>query len=72
MKAQRLTCGFRQLRIRKAHFMEEDPRAFDAPFFSMSPAEAGVLDAQQRGLLEGAYRTFENGVLPLTWDSLRL
>lgn len=52
--------------------MEEDPRAFDAPFFSMSPAEAGVLDAQQRGLLEGAYRTFENGVLPLTWDSLRL
>lgn len=50
-----------QLRIRHAHFMEEDPRGFDAPFFNMSYAEASVLDPQQRGLLEGAYRTFENG-----------
>lgn len=41
--------------------MEEDPRGFDAPFFNMSYAEASVLDPQQRGLLEGAYRTFENG-----------
>ncbi|KAK8087553.1 hypothetical protein PG997_002514 [Apiospora hydei] len=52
------------LRIRHAHFMEEDPRSFDAPFFNMSYAEASVLDPQQRGLLEGAYRTFENaGIL---------
>lgn len=43
--------------------MAEDPRAFDASFFSMSPAEAAVLDPQQRGLLEGAYRTFENGTV---------
>lgn len=50
-----------QLRIRHAHFMKEDPRGFDAPFFNMSYAEASVLDPQQRGLLEGAYRTFENG-----------
>lgn len=45
--------------------MEEDPRSFDAPFFNISPAEASVMDAQQRGLLEGAYRTFENGECPL-------
>lgn len=40
--------------------MKEDPRAFDAPFFNMSPAEASVLDPQQRGLLEGAYHCLEN------------
>ncbi|TLD09599.1 hypothetical protein PspLS_11722 [Pyricularia sp. CBS 133598] len=48
------------IRVRKAHFMAEDPRAFDAAFFNMSPAEASILDPQQRGLLEGAYHTFEN------------
>ncbi|WQF87991.1 Putative Acyl transferase domain superfamily, GroES-like superfamily, alcohol dehydrogenase [Colletotrichum destructivum] len=48
------------LRVRDAHFMKEDPRAFDAPFFNMSPAEASVLDPQQRGLLEGAYHCLEN------------
>ncbi|RAR00984.1 polyketide synthase PksG [Stemphylium lycopersici] len=53
------------LRIRHAHFMTEDPRSFDAPFFNMSYAEASVLDPQQRGLLEGAYRTFENAGIPL-------
>ncbi|KAI4669515.1 Type I Iterative PKS [Alternaria viburni] len=53
------------LRIRDAHFMEEDPRSFDAPFFNMSYAEASVLDPQQRGLLEGAYRTFENAGIPM-------
>ncbi|KAK8098521.1 KR domain-containing protein [Apiospora kogelbergensis] len=53
------------LRIRHAHFMEEDPRSFDAPFFNMSYAEASVLDPQQRGLLEGAYRTFENAGIPM-------
>jgi acyl transferase domain-containing protein len=41
--------------------MDEDPRAFDAPFFNMSPAEASILDPLQRGLLEGSYRAFENG-----------
>ncbi|KDN71930.1 putative KR domain-containing protein [Colletotrichum sublineola] len=48
------------IRVRKASFMAEDPRAFDAAFFNMSPAEASILDPQQRGLLEGAYHTFEN------------
>ncbi|KAI8935085.1 hypothetical protein NX059_007680 [Plenodomus lindquistii] len=53
------------IRVRHAHFMDEDPKAFDAPFFSMSPAEAAVLDPQQRGLLEGAYRAFENAGIPI-------
>ncbi|KAK2728269.1 polyketide synthase [Colletotrichum kahawae] len=48
------------MRVPKAHFMNEDPRAFDAAFFNMSPAEASILDPQQRGLLEGTYHTFEN------------
>ncbi|KAF6828375.1 KR domain-containing protein [Colletotrichum plurivorum] len=48
------------MRVKNAHFMKEDPRAFDAAFFNMSPAEASVLDPQQRGLLEGTYHTFEN------------
>jgi acyl transferase domain-containing protein len=50
------------MRVQKAHFMKEDPRAFDAAFFNMSPAEASILDPQQRGLLEGTYHTFENGM----------
>ncbi|OHF03816.1 KR domain-containing protein [Colletotrichum orchidophilum] len=49
----------------KAHFMKEDPRAFDAAFFNMSPAEASILDPQQRGLLEGTYHTFENAGLAI-------
>ncbi|KAH8754369.1 polyketide synthase PksG, partial [Diaporthe sp. PMI_573] len=52
-------------RVRKAHFMDEDPRAFDAPFFNMSPAEASILDPLQRGLLEGSYRAFENAGIPM-------
>ncbi|KAK2005876.1 polyketide synthase [Colletotrichum eremochloae] len=46
-------------RVRKACYMKEDPRAFDAPFFSMPLAT--IVDPMQRCLLEGAYRTFENG-----------
>ncbi|KAK1978867.1 KR domain-containing protein [Colletotrichum cereale] len=53
-------CPAGRIRVQGAHFMEEDPRAFDAPFFSMSPTEACILDPQQRGLLEGAFHTFEN------------
>ncbi|KAK2018650.1 KR domain-containing protein [Colletotrichum eremochloae] len=55
------------IRVRKAHFMTEDPRAFDAAFFNMSPAEASILDPQQRGLLEGAYHTFENAGIAMEY-----
>ena len=48
------------LNVRHGHFLKEDPAAFDAPFFSMTPAEAACLDPLQRGLLETTYRAFEN------------
>ena len=49
------------MHTRSAHFLRDDIRNFDAPFFGMSPAEAAGLDPQQRGLLETAYHAFENG-----------
>ncbi|KAG6365680.1 hypothetical protein INS49_007291 [Diaporthe citri] len=52
-------------RVTDAHFMAEDPRAFDASFFNMSAAEASVLDPQQRGLLESSYHCFENAGITL-------
>ncbi|KAL8660772.1 MAG: hypothetical protein Q9202_006239 [Teloschistes flavicans] len=53
--------------VNKAHFVEDDIAAFDAPFFSITPEEAACMDPQQRWLLEGAYRSFENGKLLLRW-----
>ena len=47
--------------MRGAHFLEEDIAVFDAPFFSITPAEAASMDPQQRGLLETTYRALENG-----------
>jgi acyl transferase domain-containing protein len=43
------------------HFIEEDLGAFDAPFFSISPAEAMGMDPQQQMMLEITYRALENG-----------
>ncbi|RDL32026.1 Reducing type I polyketide synthase [Venustampulla echinocandica] len=50
---------------KKAHFLKEDVRAFDAPFFSIPPLEAASLDPQQRGLLETTYRALENAGIPM-------
>jgi acyl transferase domain-containing protein len=47
--------------MRGGHFIKEDLGAFDAPFFSITPAEAAAMDPQQRNLLEVAYRALENG-----------
>lgn len=41
--------------------MKEDLAAFDAPFFSISSAEAALMDPQQRWLLETSYEALENG-----------
>lgn len=40
--------------------MKGNVKAFDAPFFAMTPAEAAMLDPQQRMLLECAYTALEN------------
>lgn len=52
------------MNVQKAHFLKEDIAAFDAPFFSITPAEAECMDPQQRRLLETSYKAIENG----TWN----
>lgn len=47
------------------HFLEDDIGLFDAPFFSMTQAEANAMDPQHRLLLEIAYEALENAGLPL-------
>lgn len=53
------------LTMRGGHFIQEDLGAFDAPFFSITAAEAEVLDPQQRFTLETAYRALENAGIPI-------
>ncbi|KAI0484906.1 hypothetical protein GGR56DRAFT_680801 [Xylariaceae sp. FL0804] len=48
-----------------AHFMTEDPAAFDAPFFSITAKEAASMSPRQRQALEVAYHTFENAGIPM-------
>ncbi len=50
---------------RGGHFVKEDPAGFDAPFFSINPAEAASMDPQHRWLLETAYQALENAGIPL-------
>ncbi|USP78512.1 polyketide synthase PKS9 [Curvularia clavata] len=45
---------------RGGHFLADDPARFDAPFFSIQPAEAECMDPQQRLLLETSYHALEN------------
>ncbi|KAF7195137.1 Highly reducing polyketide synthase PKS2 [Pseudocercospora fuligena] len=47
------------LSIRGGHFLQDDVFAFDAPFFSISPQEAKIMDPQHRMLLECAYEAIE-------------
>ncbi|KAI0594688.1 polyketide synthase PksD [Biscogniauxia sp. FL1348] len=52
------------LKSKGAHFLQEDPSAFDAPFFSVTSKEALSMDPQQRLLLETTYRALENAGIP--------
>ncbi|KAF7535686.1 hypothetical protein G7054_g5162 [Neopestalotiopsis clavispora] len=49
---------------RGAHFIDGDPGAFDAPFFSVTTKDAASMDPQQRWTLEAAYRAMENSGIP--------
>ncbi|KAJ8130428.1 hypothetical protein O1611_g3200 [Lasiodiplodia mahajangana] len=44
----------------RGYFLNDDPAAFDAPFFSINPQEAAAMDPQQRWILETAFHAFEN------------
>ncbi|KAI0487101.1 polyketide synthase [Xylaria cf. heliscus] len=54
---------------KEAHFINANVKSFDAPFFSITPAEAACLDPQQRLLLECAYTAFESA--GITIDQLQ-
>jgi acyl transferase domain-containing protein len=53
-----------KVNVQQGHFLRTDIAAFDAPFFSITAAEAACMDPQQRGLLESVYRALENGKTP--------
>ncbi|KAK5996308.1 Reducing polyketide synthase pksF [Cladobotryum mycophilum] len=51
--------------VRGGHFVKDDLDTFDAPFFSITPAEAACMDPQHRKLLETAYHALENAGISL-------
>lgn len=53
------------LSVRGGHFIQGDLGAFDAPFFSMTAAEAEAIDPQHRFTLETAYHALENAGIPI-------
>ncbi|KAK7754515.1 Type I Iterative PKS [Diatrype stigma] len=53
------------INVRGGHYLEEDISAFDARFFSISPAEALSMDPMQRMLLEVVYEATENAGIPI-------
>lgn len=59
--AERMGC----VQATHAHFMTQDFKSFDAPFFSVTPNEAKAMDPMHRMLMEGTYECFENAGLPL-------
>lgn len=51
--------------VKGAHFLDEDPGAFDAAFFSYSGNLAAAVDPQYRMQLESAYEALENAGISL-------
>ena len=52
-----------------SYFLQDDPRLFDASFFSIHPREAETMDPQQRQLLEVVHEAMESA--GLTRESMR-
>lgn len=48
------------LNSRRAHFMQQDVAAFDAPFFGITAQEANAMDPAARMLLEVTFEALEN------------
>lgn len=55
--------------VTKSYLLDEDHRAFDASFFTISPREAEAMDPQQRFLLEVVFEAIESAGYPI--DRLR-
>ncbi|PWY77309.1 hypothetical protein BO94DRAFT_559174 [Aspergillus sclerotioniger CBS 115572] len=53
------------LRVAGGHFLAEDLSKFEAGFFSISQAEAEMMDPQHRLLLENVYHALENSGITL-------
>ncbi|KAK4863417.1 hypothetical protein LT330_002195 [Penicillium expansum] len=51
--------------VQDAYLLSEDPRYFDAQFFSIPPGEADSIDPQQRTVLETVYEAVESSGLVL-------
>ncbi|KAL0940386.1 polyketide synthase [Colletotrichum truncatum] len=65
MNAEAFVTGKRKkFECHGGYFINDDPAAFDAPFFSISTKEAAALDPLQRWTLETSYRAFENAGMP--------
>lgn len=47
------------------HYLEQDVKSFDAPFFNITTKEAKAMDPQARMLLESSYEALENAGLSL-------
>ncbi|PYI08862.1 hypothetical protein BO78DRAFT_440483 [Aspergillus sclerotiicarbonarius CBS 121057] len=53
------------IHVQGAHFLREDPSAFDAAFFSVNKTEVMSLDPQQRLVMENVYHALENAGIPM-------
>ncbi|RYP47174.1 hypothetical protein DL768_006724 [Monosporascus sp. mg162] len=53
------------MNVLHSYLLSEDPRAFDAEFFSINPVEARAMDPQQRLLLEIVYEAVESAGLSI-------
>ncbi|KAL4967685.1 type I polyketide synthase [Aspergillus stella-maris] len=51
--------------VRGGHFIDRDLGSFDAPFFSIPPAEVACMDPQHLGMLETTYHALEDAGIPI-------